>query len=357
MSIVVDFGFNIHGTKLASENRFRKNKLSIIYSNITVIKLVLVFLCSIIFSFVLKNNEKFNNNLLISCTLFFIILGEALFSQWLFQGLEKIKIAAIINLFSKLILLLFIFIGTNTYLDFFAFPLGLSISSILNGFLSVFCIRYHLKIKIVRPKLYFLKKYFKDSFSFLLSRAVGTIVIKLNTYILGNYVGLSYVAYYDLAEKLVNLLIIPVNMLNQVVYPHIVKNKNFYLSLKIIKILLPIYFIAYILTFLFSEYFILIFAGSHMRESYNILIILYLSIFFNIISYFLGNCTLIVLNKKKEFNNSTYWGLITYALLFFIINQLNIINVYTLSLLIVSNAAIVSIYRIIKVFKYLKIEN
>ncbi|MDE1493760.1 oligosaccharide flippase family protein [Xenorhabdus bovienii] len=351
-SIIVDFGFNIYGTKLVSENRENKNRIDEIYTNIFFTKLILIIICFFIFSLFICTNDILRNNLSISILLYFILFGEIFSPQWLFQGLEKIKLAAIINFISKIFLLLFIFSGTNTNLGFYAFPLSLALSSIMNGLGSYFVIKHKLNIKIVKTSLNSIQFYIKESYSFLLSRAAGSIIIRLNTYLLGNYVGFSQVAYYDLAEKIINLLTIPINMLNQVIYPHIARNKKYIIAFTLIKFLLPLYILVYLLCWFFGEKCIILFAGSNMIPAFNVLLILYITLFFNIISYFLGNCVLVVHGKKDDFNNSTYWGLLIYCFSLFIIYNFLGINIINSSWLIVLNSFVVCIYRIKKVILY-----
>ncbi|MDR2225585.1 MAG: oligosaccharide flippase family protein, partial [Providencia sp.] len=112
LSIIVDFGFNIYATRIASKYNDNIKKLSIIYSSVTYIKIALFFLCLILFQLFILLNDKLYENIVLSNLLFLIVLGEALFSQWLYLGLEKIKFAAAINLISRTFLLLFILIGT-----------------------------------------------------------------------------------------------------------------------------------------------------------------------------------------------------------------------------------------------------
>lgn len=352
LAIIVDFGFNISGTRLVSENRDKKLRLNIIYSSITYIKIGLFLICFIIYQALIIFNEKLSENYLLSNFLFLIILGEAFFSQWLYLGLEQIKFAALINFISRVFLLIFIFIGTNTELGFLAFPIALILSSLLNGFLSIFFIRRKLKIRFTRVSFSRMKKDFLESYSFLLSRSIGVIILKFNTYLIGNYIGLAQVAYYDLAEKLINLALLPLNMLNQVLYPHIAKTKNFKLTFKTIYILLVIYILSYPFIVYFGEDIIILFAGNHMSIAYDYFIILYLIPVFNIITYFSGNCGLVLINKKNEFNNSIYFSGLVYLMILLVLYSTKILSVNSLCGALVLNAMFTALYRATYCIKY-----
>ncbi|MFD1093965.1 oligosaccharide flippase family protein [Providencia vermicola] len=351
LAIIVDFGFNISGTRSASENRDKKTRLNIIYSSITYIKIILFFICLIIYQIFILLNDKLSEHYLLSNFLFLIVLGEALFSQWLYLGLEKIKFAAIINLFSRIMLLIIILIGTNTNLGFFSFPLALVLSSLFNGFISIYFVRTKLKVKFVKVSFNRMKRDLVDSYSFLLSRSVGVIILKLNTYLIGNYIGLAQVAYYDLAEKLINLALMPLNILNQILYPHIARTKNFHLTFKVIFILLAIYIAIYPMVFLLGEDIIILFAGSDMRETFPYLLILYIIPIANIVTYFSGNCALILINKKRAFNNSIYFSALFYLLAILSLLLMENFNIITLCWALVLNSVVTCLYRAISCFK------
>ncbi len=352
LSIIVDFGFNIYATRITSKYSNNIKKLSVIYSSVTYIKIALFFLCLIVFQFFILFNNKLHENTVLSNLLFLIVLGEALFSQWLYLGLEKIKFAAAINLVSRIFLLLFILIGSNTSLGFHSFPAALIFSSLLNGILSIIFINNRLKIKFIPISFRRLKLDIVSSYSFLLSRSIGVIILKVNTYLIGNYIGLSYVAYYDLAEKLINLATLPLNMLNQVLYPHIAKTKNFNLTFKVVLYLFVLYILSYPILFFYGEELISIFAGNDMIKSYNYLVILYLVPITNIFTYFLGNCALILINKKKEFNNSIYISALFYFLIVLVSIYFFEINIIILCWSIVINSTLTCLYRINACIKY-----
>lgn len=352
LAIIVDFGFNISGTRSASENRDKKIRLNIIYSSITYIKITLFFICLIIYQIFILLNNKLNEHYFLSNFLFLIVLGEALFSQWLYLGLEKIKFAAIINLLSRIILLIIILVGTNTSLGFFSFPLALVLSSLFNGFFSIYFVRTRLKVKFVKVSLNRMKRDLIESYSFLLSRSVGVIILKLNTYLIGNYIGLAQVAYYDLAEKLINLALMPLNILNQILYPHIARTKNFHLTFKVIFILLAVYLAIYPIVFLLGEDVIILFAGNDMSEAFPYLLILYIIPIANIVTYFSGNCALILINKKTAFNNSIYFSALMYIVLISALLLTSKFNITALCWALVFNSLVTSLYRAISCIKH-----
>lgn len=77
---------------------------------------------------------------------------------------------------------------------------------------------------------------FKRSTSIFYSRIVDMIIERSNAILLGNFIGMQEVAYYDLANKIVRLGSFPIMILNQVLYPKVASERNFRLMRKVMAI-------------------------------------------------------------------------------------------------------------------------
>lgn len=352
LSVFVDFGFNLYGTKEISINRECDKTINKIYTCILIIKIIISILLLPVFLLILQYTVQYNynGNTDTPKILYLIILNDVLFSQWFFQGFEKIKYAAGINLISRLLLLLIIYIGSKTSLGLDSFCYALIFAAITNAFLSVIIIRYKFNVKIVKVKFVDIKYYFHNAIHFMYSRVINIIILKINSFIIGNFLGMNYVAYYDLAEKLVNLLTMPLNILNQVTYPKVAKDKNYNFVYKMIKISLLYGVVIYLIAIIFGKDVISLFAGPEMNPSYYILIILSLSIPINAASYFLGNCILITSGNISSFNKSITYPSIIYLLIIFLLYILGAISEVTLSVTVVLNCILVCLYRIYSCF-------
>lgn len=62
------------------------------------------------------------------------------------------------------------------------------------------------------------------------------IIERSNAILLGNFIGMQEVAYYDLANKIVRLGSFPIMILNQVLYPKVASERNFRLMRKVMAI-------------------------------------------------------------------------------------------------------------------------
>lgn len=111
---ITDFGFNMTGTRLISQNK--TNRASII-TNIFLIKVALS-VCSflILFSLIqLIDKWKINESLILLS--FFMVIGQAFFPVWYFQGIQKMKFILILNSISRIAYLLGILFFITTVED------------------------------------------------------------------------------------------------------------------------------------------------------------------------------------------------------------------------------------------------
>ena len=127
LSIVVSYGYNLNGPiKIANSDT---NNQNLIINNILSLRLTLTFIITIVclpfIYFYIENS--FQKILFFSLI---ILINEALNPLFLFQGLNKIFPQAVINIFSKsiYIILLYLFLNfNNAYLANFFYGLSASI--------------------------------------------------------------------------------------------------------------------------------------------------------------------------------------------------------------------------------------
>lgn len=351
LSVFIDFGFNLYGPKLISENRSDINDLSKIYSTIIYVKLSLTFILFFIYILIVSLGSITSDHLSLSLLLFLVVCNDVFFSQWFFQGVEEIRFAAIINLITRIIMITIIFVGIKFDFGLLSFPIALVTSAMMNGFLSCYIINKRFKINFVKVDFVQMVDMVKEAYYFFMSRIVNMIILKVNSILIGNIFGVSYVAYYDLAEKLVNILQMPLNILNQVVYPRVSISKDYQLVIKIIKYAVLFSIVLYVVSYFYGYYFIIMFAGKEMINAYSIFVVLLIMLPINAINFFLGNCILIVSNHLKEFNKSILYSSIIYFIIlggYYVFSKLTI---QILVNLIVFHCFIVCAYRIYYTFK------
>jgi len=305
--IITDYGFNLTATREISINRDNKEKLIEIFSSVMSVKLLLMFisfglLIVIVFSF-----EKFTKDWLIYFTTFGIVVGQVLFPVWFFQGIEKMKYITYLNILSKVIFTVAIFIFVEEESDFYLVPLLNSMGFIVSGIWSLIIIKREFDISFKFQSLNVLKIKFIEGWYIFLSQIKISLFSNTNIIILGLLAGNNAVGYFVAAEKLIRSLSSLQVPITQSLFPYISKNirinklNTINQILKISKIGTFIYIIIMFFVFIYSEEIILLIFGEAMIESVlvlKILLFLPLSIFLN---NMFGTQILLNLGKDKLF--------------------------------------------------------
>lgn len=278
LTVFVDFGFNLSGTREISIARKDKPRLSQIFIAIMCIKVVLTLIGFIILWSVVTMFTRFSIDSSIYLLSFGVVIGQALFPVWFFQGIEKMRFVTLINILAKIIFTLLVFVLIKEEEDYIFVPIYNSLGFIVAGVIGLFlCFRY---IEFKRPSFSLMKRLFIDSFSLFVANFASSLYTASNVFILGLFTSNVMVGVYSSMEKLViavKNIYIP---LYQALFPWIARQLE---SKKadIIKKLMPFVF----LVGLTMSIIILIFADKILYVIYDNDLISDYSIIFKILSF------------------------------------------------------------------------
>jgi O-antigen/teichoic acid export membrane protein len=329
-AILVSFGFNISATKEISIHRENKEKLSEIVSSVLIIKgyLFIISLVSLAILLFFIPQSKGNEALfLLSMT---ACLNEVLFPIWYFQGIEKMKYWTQITVISRLIFLIFIFFLIHGPKDYLYVPIIYGIGYLISGSMSLYIIFYKHKIKFQLQSFRSLKFYFKNSVSLFISNISANLYSSTNKIIIGLFLGLGEVAYYDIAEKITTLLKLPQVIINQTVFPKISKEKNIKFIKRVFNSSIFLNILLIFIVILFSKNIITILGGASMLPAAVVVNILILTVFLSTLSNVFGIQILISFGYNRVFNNVILTSSLFYFFLLFtiwLISSFTIINI------------------------------
>jgi len=317
--VVTDYGFNLTATKEISLYREDKNKVEEIFSAVMSIKLLLLLLSFLVLYALTLMFESLYAYQEIYLLTFGNIVGQVLFPIWFFQGMEQMKYITYLNLISKSIFTLAIFMFVGQEEDLYLVPLFIAFGSSVAGILALILIYYNFKISFRFQSKEILISYLKEGWHIFLSRLYVSIYNKTNTILLGIFTNNLTVGYYAIVEKIVLALGGLFDPINQALYPYLVRRhkENSETFLKLIKkvsfIFLGVAFILLLISEYFKDEIILLIRGEE-----NTVIVFLLSIFLFRICIFpfggLFSNVLIIMNKKKEFMKVMNYTVMLYAL-------------------------------------------
>ena len=214
-SLFIDFGSNFVCAKHVSINRDNKAKLSEILSNVLFVRLVIFIIFFFIYSFVAYIVPSYRSKFLIFILTYAFCTNDLLFPQFFFQGLERMKIITIVNVTTKVVMVMLIFVIVMKQEDAFLVPIIYSFGYFVGGFISLYLIVFKMKIKLVCPNLKSSILYIKDSSSIFATDIICAIKDKLSL-------------------KLHGIVAKPYMLICTVMFPRLAKNRSIIQFKKII---------------------------------------------------------------------------------------------------------------------------
>ena len=349
--IVVDFGFNLSATREVALNAKKVNKLNEIISAVFSIKCFLLIISFLILFIVLSVFDRFTDDYLIYYYSFLKVIAFAFFPVWFFQGIEKMKYVTYINIVSKSIYTVLIFVFIQTESDYLLVPLINGFGFFIGSLLALYYVFKHFKHVFVFNSFAIIKQHFIDSSMFFLSRVSVSLYTSSNTFVLGLVASNLTVGYYAIAEKLYMVIRQLYQPIVQVIYPYISKSKNLVFFKKLYPVVVLLNFIGVYILWVFAPELIYLVSKEYFLESIKVFRILLVVSCIVVPSILIGYPFLAALGFKNEANYSTIIGSLFHVVILGILYFSNLINMYNIVYLLLATESIVLLYRYYAVYK------
>lgn len=349
---LVDFGFGLSAAREISINRNDKEIVSEVFSSVIILKLALILACYSIIIIMSLYIDKVQENFILFNFTFLMVIGNAIFPVWFFQGIEKMKYATALNILAKLSFVVLLFLLIKKPSDYVYVPLLISLGYIIAGLIGLYISIKKFKVKLFIPKINILWQQFKYSSVFFLSTASYVIKSSTNTFTLGFVSTNTNLGYYSAADKIsvaIGQICAP---LSSALYPYMAKYKNIRLFKKIFLSSFMFGIGLFIIFFVFAKQITTIVFGHEMMMSYEILQIFAFSFIItapaSLINYpFLG-----ALGYIKHINLLQAVSTILYLLILLMLFIFDSINLYSLAVTSVLVGFIPFIVNLYWTFKY-----
>lgn len=219
--IITEYGFNLTATREVSIEKDNPTKVSVIFSNTITTQLLLSLLslaCLLVLVFTVP---FFINQRALFLNSFFILIGQTLIMSWFFQGMERMKFITYLNLISKSLLLILIFVFIKEPKDYIFVPLIYASGNILSGMVSLWIITNRFQIKYRIPQLELVVKKLTEGFPVFISSLSVSAYVNSNIIILGLFTSELNVGLYSAAEKIMQVVRQLLVVFSQSIYPRI----------------------------------------------------------------------------------------------------------------------------------------
>tara|TARA_B110001452_G_scaffold14194_1_gene11655 strand:- start:5599 stop:6837 length:1239 start_codon:yes stop_codon:yes gene_type:complete len=246
LTIIVDFGFNISATREVANLKNDKEKLSQFYWNVFSIKLVLIIITFLLLLGLIIYVDKFSVDPLIYLFSFGLVLGQAIFPTWFFQGIEKMQVITIVNVAAKLFFTISLFFVVLSPSDYQYVPIFNGLGFVISGLFGfVFSLQY---VKFIFPKLSQVKEIIENSSSLFFSNFAVSLYTSSNTLILGFFAGDSMAGIYASMEKLILAIKSLYSPFYQAIFPNLSTKPYDEIRSYIDKMRIPIGFLGLIIS-------------------------------------------------------------------------------------------------------------
>lgn len=334
LQIVTDYGFNLTATREISIHRDDKAKVIEIFSSVMTIKVILMFVSFLLLAILVFSFDKFSKDWLVYFLTFGTVVGQVLFPIWFFQGMEQMKYITYLNILSKVIFTIAIFLFVQEQSDFYLVPLLTSIGFLVAGIWSLYLVKKEFGVWFELQTIDTIKHHLIEGWHVFVSRIYVNLYIGTNTILLGIFTNNTITGYYAIAEKIILAIGGIFEPFNQTIFPYLAKvyKKNIGKFINLVKqvscYMMIVTFLTAIICYIWGEDIIYIITGTYNKE-----IVLLFSIFiFRLINMpfgsFYSNC-LIIMHSNKYFIKVMNYTVAFYFL--FVPISLWIFNIYIMT--------------------------
>jgi len=217
---LTDYSFSLSATREISIRRDDPERVSEVFSTVLVLRLLLVILSAAMLSAAVLLLPKLRADWPVYFLSFGHVLGMWLFPVWLFQGLERMRPIAIVNVIAKTLVIAGVFVFIHKQDDYLYVPLLQSSGAVFVGLAGLILAVRTFRVRFHVPSAAVLKREFLDGWHLFVSQIATTLYTTSNTVILGLFTDYTFVGYYAAGEKIVRAVQSLQIPLYQAIFPH-----------------------------------------------------------------------------------------------------------------------------------------
>ncbi len=225
---ICDYGFNLSASREIVKNKKNNEKLSYIYSKTILSKIVLLYISLCFFYSIVFFVPLFSDDHLIYILMSLILIGQTLFPEWFFRGIEEMKFIAIIDFIIKSFFCIGVFCFISKPSDLWLYPFLYGVSYIFVGILSHLFIIKKYNLQLLWIGFFAIKTNLKNGFPLFVNQFVPNLYSNLSGILIGLFVGKVEVGVFGVLRQVITLINVFNSVVISVFYPYILRKQNFF---------------------------------------------------------------------------------------------------------------------------------
>ncbi|MCR5260804.1 MAG: flippase [Candidatus Gastranaerophilales bacterium] len=349
---IVDYGFDASATYKIAKHRSNMKAVSNIFSSVLVTKTLLMLVSFVVVILLIMAVPKFREQGLLFMATMPVIIGSVIYPMWFFMGMERMKYVTFMNIVSRSIFMVLLFVFVKKPDDYYFVPLLTSIGSIVAGCLSLHIALRRFKIKLYIPKWKSIVRQFKYSTQFFVAKLSYLAMSNTNVFCLGLIGSSVMVGYYSAAEKLYLAIFSILHSVLLIMFPYMTKNKDINIFKKVMSLALLVTILICTFMFVFAKQIVTIFYGAEMLEAYKVLQIFSITIVFNFICGAIGDSLLGAFGFINKSNKTVVVSSVIHIIGLLVLYMFNALNIYNIAYLLLAGSIIAIFMRLYYLHKY-----
>jgi len=284
--ILTDYGFSISATKEISLCREEDERVCSVFSSVMTVKISLALLSLLALGMIVYFIPKFRQDWLVYALSFGMVIGNTIFPVWFFQGMERMKHIAHLNIIGCIIYVLSIFFFVRDRQDYLMVPIITSCVFLATGVLGLRVVFKRFGVSFKFPGYTNIRQQLKAGWDIFISNVAINAYTNTRIFTIGLLTSNTTTGLYSIAEKIANLAqTFPLASFSQAVFPrlskifHKNKMKALELMQKIQQVTINIALICLPLIFIFAPLIVRIVCGVKYPETVLCLRLLLIAVF------------------------------------------------------------------------------
>ena len=273
---VTAYGFNLSATREISKHRNSKKIVSYIYSKTLITKIYLLIACLIILIPLIFITPQFKSDLSIYLLMLLMLVGQTLFPEWFFRGIEQMGYITIADLFIKSFFTISVFLFIQNTEDYWLYPLFFGIGYLVVAIYSNYMIISKFKIHFHYINTDRIFKNLKHGFPLFLNQFMPNLFNNTSTFLVGMVLGKTSAGYFGATTKIIQFQSVFNSVVSTVVFPYIIRNPNNFKKFRALYIFTLLIFSIFL--FMIHELIFRIIGISYENDSLILAILIFGSI-------------------------------------------------------------------------------